>query len=684
MQSPRLKRNVRKQMPRIALAILLAFLAAPIASAQRRLPPVAKPKPVKLPDVGDASTDRSPRNQVAVHRNVAWDLPDTTNLDWWNEKVGDDVLAFPRWVSFDLQTVLMDTLRLSPRIKAVSSRTSVALERIVQQDAVFDPSMLFESTYGRTNDPVGNALTTGGPPRLIEESWTTRGGVKQTGRRGTELNLGQEVGLLDSNSQFFQPINQGNARLNLSLVQPLLDRGGQVYNERLLTQARIDGNVSWQEMRGDVEKRIADVINAYWRLYELRCHLLQQTELLKRGERIEEILIARHDFDSARIEMAKARQRVARRVDRRLQIYAAIAKQQTQLAALVGADELAGAAGKLELIPIQTPVFPELEIELRDAVLQGIENRPEVRAATEELESAALSIRVTRVELLPELTAVVDTYLMGLNGSSDVLRSFGDQFTRGGPGISAGIQYELPVGRRAARSRHREAHHRYQQRSEELREAIQLTRAEIETAIISIDTAIAQQRTKRRLLETAIEEETVLTRRWEMMGGDGAAVGTVLENLLDAQQRRTEAEREWTTAQVQYRTSLVELQRGMGTLLTREGIRPVKEQCGTTIDFIRDVIQPGAIPPDVMMRVDKAIVPDLSNEPASTHGRPETIEPGVIENPIPSPREQKTNPLPAPRIESPSDKAHAIVMPQMSGAISDRGRQTVTQLGETR
>ena len=137
-------------------------------------------------------------------------------------------------------------------------------------------------------------------------------------------------------------------------------------------------------MRGEVEQRIADAIAAYWRLYQLRCQLLQQNELLKRGQRIEQVLSARDDFDSGRIEIAKARQRVARRVDRRLEIDAEILKQQAELAAIVGAEELAGVDSGLEMIPLQSSVFPMIDLDLRDAVLQGIENRPEIRAATAE------------------------------------------------------------------------------------------------------------------------------------------------------------------------------------------------------------------------------------------------------------------------------------------------------------
>lgn len=535
-------------------------------------------------------------------------------VDWWHSQVTESVLRSPNWVTFDLDTVLLDTLLNSPRIQSVSRSASIALEKIIQQDAAFDPTMLFESKLGRTSDPVGNSLITGGPPELIEESLTARAGLRRNTRRGTELDLAQEFGLLDSNSTFFDPADQANARLSLSLTQPLLARGGQLYNERLLTQARIDSDASWQEMRGSVEQRISEVVAAYWRLYELRCHLLQQLALLERGKKIQSLLEARRDFDAGEVELAKARQRVARRTDRELIIRAELRKQQTRLASLVGSEELSASVGQLEMIPLESPVFPDIKIDLKDAVVQGLENRPEVRGATAELESAALSIHVTRAELVPLLTGVVDSYLAGLNGRYDVAQSFTDQFTRGGLGISAGLRYEMPRGRRAAKSRHREAHHLYQQRSEELREAIQLTRADIESALISVETTMAQQRTKYRLLITAIDEEVILTRRWEMMAGDGGNVGTVLETLLDAQQRRTDAEREWITAQAQYLTSLVELQRAMGTLLIRKGIQPMTYRCDTTIEFIQS---PAAPEPTQVLQQDTD--PSIDLQPPTQH-----------------------------------------------------------------
>ena len=506
-------------------------------------------------------------------------------MQWWPDQVSQQLMGRPRWVSFDLETVLIDTLQNSPRIQSVSYRTGSALERIIQQDAEFDPTMLLNGELGRTNDPVGNTLTTGGADRLVEESVSLQGGYRQTTRRGTELEVTQRLGLTDSNSSFFFPRDQGDSRLSLSLTKPLLDRGGQVYNERLITEARIGSRVAWQEMRGEVEQRIADVITAYWQLYQLRCEVAQQRDLLARGQSIERLLHSRRNFDASRIELTKARQRTARRYDQLLQIEAELKKQQSRLAASVGSVALQGAETQLELIPVRPGMFPEMQWNLRDSVARALQNRPEVRAATHELESAALDIRVSRAELTPQLNAVFNGYLSALNGDSRVFRSFTEQF-EAAPGVSAGLEFELPRGNRAARSRLREAHKRYKQLAATLEETVQQTRAEVEQALIDVQLYAEQRNQKRKVLKLAIDEENILTVRWRKIGGDGSRIGIVLENLLDAQQRRTDAERDWVATQTAYLVALVRLQRAMGTLLINEGIDAEQTGC-TDVRFSR-------------------------------------------------------------------------------------------------
>ena len=624
----------------------------------------------ETPAVSASESETGARELISSIDVDVGGTPATSRLQWWATNVNMPILPMPHWVSFDLDTVLVDTLRHSPRIQSVSSRTSIAFEKVVQQDAAFDSSMLFEARGGRTNDPVGNTLTTGGPRRLNEESLLARAGVQKTTRSGTVLDLSQELGTLDSNSLFFDPTNQGNSRLSLSLTRPLMARSGKVFTERLLTQAQIDASVSWQDMRTDIEKRVAEVMVGYWQLYELRCHLIQQRELLERGRGIETIIKGRSEFDSSQIELAKVQARISRSVDQVLVAEANVRRAQTNLAMLVGADELVDSESRLEMIPVDPPIARPFNYTLRDALLRGIENRPEIRAATHQLESAGLSIQITRNQLKPELNAVVDAYLAGLNGRNAFLRSFGDQFSDGGPGISAALQYEMPRGRRFAKSRHREAQYLFRQKSEELREAMQIARTEIETALIGVETAIAQQQSKYEIVTATVQEEAIITERWRMMGGNGNRAGVVLENLLDAQQRRTEAERGWVTTQIQYLTSLVQLQRAMGTLLIHENIATVRGQCQTQIHTFResttfdepliyDKVVPGSGTTSQSVREAKRAFTRGSTEFRERQQAPREMNPLINREEVGSSRLKLAEPLrfePTSDVESPTGR----------------------------
>ncbi len=495
---------------------------------------------------------------------------------WWETEVAGPVLADPNWVSFDLKSIVTETLAHNPRIAALEHQTAYSMEEIVQQDAVFDPRFLLDSKYNSTSDPVGNTLTTGGPLRSQENSWNNRAGLIKTNRDGTRVDLSQQVGLLDSNSLFFAPANQGNTRLNLSVTRPLRAGSGRVYNERLILQARIDSGITIQQVQQEVQDRIGLAMNAYWRLYQSRCQLLQQRSLLQRGSEIEKVVLARRDFDSGPLEIAKVASRMARRRDQLIELERELRNLQTQLVSVVSSPALTSGQ-TLEMIPLDDPQCLPIDVDVRDAIVTAMSYRGEVRTAALGLETASLEISVTRNELLPQLDAVVGGYLAGLNGRNDIGGSFADQFLSGRPGFSGGLVYELPYGQRAARSRHRAAHQRYMEMSERYREAVTATSAEVETAARNLQSAHQRLETKGAVLSAAEQQETLVLNRWLSLGPEGRHAALVLEDLLDQQENRTGAERELVAGEVDYITALIELQLAMGTLLTTEGISSVRD-----------------------------------------------------------------------------------------------------------
>ncbi len=520
-----------------------------------------------------STTDAVAPNSVAPDSVASHAAMAATPVNrWWEPQIAAPLLDSPQWVSFDLHTIMMDALAHNPRIAAVTYQTCVAMEQIVQQDAVFDPQLLLSSKLGSTNDPVGNTLTTGGPSRLVEDSWTHRGGMVKTNRDGTKVDLSQQLGYQDSNSLFFVPNDQGNARLSLSVTKPLRNGAGQLYNERLIVQARIDAKLTNQQMREEVQERLASTMTTYWQLYQARCQLIQLRALLERGIELQNTVIARRDFDVGDLEISKVRTRIVRRQDQLIKKELELRNLQTQLVALVASESLKNEESPLEMIPIGAPVVVDMNFDLKDAVVEALNHRMDVRSAALDMESASLELAVSRNELLPQLNAIAGGYLAGLNGDSAMLRSFGDQFSLARPGVNAGVEYEIPYGRRAAKARNRAAHQQFLQMTERYREAVIQTRAEVEIASRNLQTALAALKVKQQVYEEAVRQETLIRQRWEMLGPEGRNGALVLEDLLDQQENRSIAEQDLVAGEVAYLVAMVDLQQAMGTLLISEGI----------------------------------------------------------------------------------------------------------------
>lgn len=278
-------------------------------------------------------------------------------LEWWRDSVNEYLLDEPNFLQVDVASLLTSTLEFSPRISAISRRTSIAYEEIVQQQAVFDPAILMDSGLGHTNDPVGSKLTTGGPPRSIQDSFTGSAGVRKLTQLGTAIDVSQDIGTLQSNSLFFDPLRQGNSRLNLSITQPLMATSGRVYNTRLITQASIDSHIAWQQLRLDLESHLVDTLTTFWRLYERRSQLVQQRELIQRGRWIGRLVTARADFDSGPLQQIKVTRRLAGDRDRLLEIEADVRRLQVRLKSLVGSPLLTSSDDSIEFIPLADPNF---------------------------------------------------------------------------------------------------------------------------------------------------------------------------------------------------------------------------------------------------------------------------------------------------------------------------------------
>jgi outer membrane protein TolC len=418
---------------------------------------------------------------------------------------------------------------------------------------------------------VGSTLTTGGPDRLIDQDWRYTGGLRRKVTTGGKFEISQRIGLEDSNSQFFLPTNQANSRLALSFTQPLLNGGGRAYNTSLILLAQIDTDAAQDEFSRQLQDHLLLVSRTYWELYFNRAVLLQKGKLYSQAVRILDELESRRGVDSLQSQIVRARAAVATRQAEIARSETTIRNTESKLRALVNDPELL-ANGHVELLPAETPNSQLIEVNLGDSLATAMRHRPEIDQATQNVRAATVRLGISKSELQPVLDFVAEAYASGLEGDFALAKSYGDQFSTGRPSYSVGLIFEIPLCNRQARARYQRRQLELQQLGHELQNVIETTKAEVEIAVRQVETSFREMQAKSRAVAATTEEVRYLQERWRLLPGEDQAASFLLEDVLDAQERLTDAEFNFVAAQIDYTLSVSELKRAMGTLLEAEKV----------------------------------------------------------------------------------------------------------------
>ena len=112
-----------------------------------------------------------------------------------------------------------------------------------------------------------------------------------------------------------------------------------------------------------------------------------------------------------------------------------------------------------------------------------------------------------------------------------------DQFSLGEPSYTAGLVFEVPLHRRAAKARHQRRQLQLRQITQQFDETVQTLSTEVEVAVREVSATFRELLGKYRAMNAAVAEVDYLTRRWELLSGDDRSGSFLLEDLLDAQDR---------------------------------------------------------------------------------------------------------------------------------------------------
>ncbi|MDF1824141.1 MAG: TolC family protein [Verrucomicrobiales bacterium] len=449
---------------------------------------------------------------------------------------------------------------LNPRIQA----TSIGLA-----NSEFDTEIFGEGSYDHIDEPTGTTLTTGTTGRLIEDRVNAEAGLRKKLATGTELEVFNEIESLRNNSTFLDPNPQSQSSIGLRIIQPLFRGSGVNYNTISLKIAVLDRGIAYEDMVTGIEEHLLQLNRSYWGLYLARSAYALRLDLVQETRAVVRFLEDREEIDAEATasEIVRARAALLERQADLIRSKTAIRTAEERLRAIVNHPDLQmGVAG--EVIPTSRPVMTPAPENVSQVVQTALDNRSELNRSLESIRVAGLRRDSAKNDLKPRVNLFTDVGYAGIDQGRDFGGAY-DDLDSNGTNVRAGINFSQTLERGFAKSFH-------ERRGIEFEQAVNRARLAANNVILSVlvsyremVTSYRDVQAKYQALRATREEVRQLNELVDTDAGaeNGRSIGSRLQLLLDAIDRKQRAEESYLISIVQYNFSIASLERSKGTFL---------------------------------------------------------------------------------------------------------------------
>ncbi|MFN3190538.1 MAG: TolC family protein [Aureliella sp.] len=536
-------------------------------------------------------------NSISRDKREAADIKPTLNPTWVAE-TRFPLLRYTGQSELSLVEAIHTAIQFAPEIEVLRTQVGIDRAEVIKQQAGFDWNQFVDANWDERNVPVASDLD-GVANRLESHTLASSFGLERLNQLGGQFRLAQDLGLADSNSQFFNPQNQASATIALEYQQPLLQGAGLFVNTSLINIAVANANASQEDFVAGLQTHILDVATAYWDLVARRGEFVIQKRSYERALEVAKIVANRSHLDVNPVQSARAEATLGARRTALLQSEYAVVFAQEQLLRLVFGQCFEQSVDR-EIIPTSDMLGPIRQVDLDMEVQVALQQRPEIRRALQLIKRTSIEQGVAKNQLLPLLGLSLSVSNQGLRGNRGLASAIDDQWNLGDPTYGIGLSYAFPVGNRAARANLRQADLRLRQFQKQFEQVLSDVALEVRNASNSIALSGQQRVATANALALADKELRILETRAELLL-DGDEVGPLyLDNLLQTQDRLAAAELGYLSASTVYAQSHFELQRANGGLLRCSPL-PV-EAAPTKTWQHRLAGQTTAIPPQAVMQ----------------------------------------------------------------------------------
>jgi outer membrane protein len=336
----------------------------------------------------------------------------------------------------------------------------------------FDPEIVGQVSISQQIMPQPSSFGTGSN---VEESHglLVNVGYQQSFSPGTQLMVTTNSNSINSSSMSNNLNPSTSGYFDVSIVQPLLQGFGIRMNRRFIRVAKNEDKIADYVFRQQLISTVSDITRLYWDFVSLTADLKVKRESLAEARRLYEDTRNRVEQGTqAPVQLTSAQAQVATSLQDFINSEGLVLQQELLLKELLtrrGISEPRIAKAKIEaLTAIQTPDRDTID-PLGTLLQQAIENRPDLRLAQVQLENTNISLEGSRNDVLPQLDVVASMQNNGLAGSanpnassstmpasSGLMGGYGTVeqqiFSRDYPSYSVGVQLNIPLRNRVARS----------------------------------------------------------------------------------------------------------------------------------------------------------------------------------------------------------------------------------------
>ncbi len=463
-------------------------------------------------------------------------------------------------LSFTLQEAVQLGLERNPDFTIQRLEPSIMKSYVDEQSSVFDPSLALSTTSSETKS-LRFLGTKREPVYLVTTRTQYDAMVSETLPTGTTVSVN---GALSGNlSNVYTDQYSGN--IGLTVTQSLLKGLSIGYNLASLRRARLDLDITQEELKASAEQLVSDVEKAYWDLY------LKAEEITIRNnsfglanrqlqETLERVAVGR----LPELELASVRAEVANRKEALIDAQSEYEQARLNFIFLLNPKE--NDIWSVVPVPVDKPFFPVDTLDALSAHEElGLKYRPDLRQARIMLKQGEIDVVRTRNGLLPRLDIFINVGRTSYaNSFKEALPDLKSDYRN----VDWGVTFDFPVLDRQARAQYSRAKKTREQMELSLENMKRMVQWDIRAAYVEV------LRSRQQIEATRATSELQKNNLDAELEKFRVGKSTNLQ-VLQVQRDFISSQLDEIRSMIGYLSALIDLYVSEGSLLERRGIQSV-------------------------------------------------------------------------------------------------------------